>query len=105
MPNPRAMDRRYGLDDPQDSGFAWRRYRRILAAMNIVALAVGVGAAWLLWQMRGPLPPLFLLLVALGLYATVMMAAALMGLIFLSSGTGHDEQIIDFTEGEHPRDD
>jgi hypothetical protein len=34
-----------------------------------------------------------------------LLAAALMGLMFLSSGTGHDDHVMDMSEGEHPRDD
>jgi len=30
-----------------------------------------------------------------GFGGTIMLAAALMGLVFLSSGTGHDEQVQD----------
>jgi hypothetical protein len=30
-----------------------------------------------------------------GVWATIMMAALLMGLMFLSSGTGHDHQVED----------
>jgi hypothetical protein len=37
----------------------------------------------------------FVIATALGIGATMMLMAALMGLVFLSSGTGHDESIAD----------
>ncbi|MFN3459062.1 MAG: hypothetical protein ACK4Z8_15910 [Novosphingobium sp.] len=40
---------------------------------------------------------------ALGVWLTIMLMAALMGLVFLSSGTGHDESIEDRLEDERNR--
>lgn len=36
---------------------------------------------------------------ALGVFFTFMLGTALMGLLFLSSGTGHDEQVEDRMKG------
>lgn len=44
----------------------------------------------------------FYIATALGVGFTMMLAAALMGLVFLSSGTGHDEAIEDPFEDDHP---
>ena len=43
------------------------------------------------------------LLAAGGVFFSVLLGAALMGLVFLSSGTGHDEQIQDFSEDDDDR--
>lgn len=99
------MDQRRGLDDPADAGFAWARYRRILAYMNLVALAVAGGTVVLLWHDEDSFPWIFAGLTFGGIYLTILLAAALMGLMFLSNGTGHDDHVIDLSEGEHPRDD
>ena len=40
---------------------------------------------------------------ALGIWLTIMLMAALMGLVFLSSGTGHDESIEDRLGDERTR--
>ena len=40
---------------------------------------------------------------AAGVGLSVMLGAALMGLVFLSSGTGHDESVTDLTEDERER--
>ncbi|MGK6321111.1 hypothetical protein [Sphingomonas sp. DT-204] len=82
-----------GLDDPDYAAFAWARYRRLLGWMALVAaMAAGVAVAVLSWWI-GPLPIHVAIATALGVGFTILMAAALMGLVFLSSGTGHDEEV------------
>ena len=49
------------------------------------------------------LGPLTGLITGLGIGAAMMLMAALMGLVFLSSGTGHDEAIVDPLEDERDR--
>lgn len=84
-----------GLDDPHHAKFAWARFRKILWAIATVSLLVSLGVAGWIWWIRGPLPWLFLGMIAGGVWTTIMMAAFLMGLMFLSSGTGHDGSIED----------
>jgi hypothetical protein len=84
-----------GLDDPHSARFAWARFRRILWVMAAVSLLVALAVAGLLWALRGPLPWIFVGMAIGGVWATMMMAALLMGLMFLSSGTGHDHQVDD----------
>jgi hypothetical protein len=81
------------LDHPPYAAFAWARYRRLLKWMAVVALACATGADAVLWWWVGPLPTHVLIATALGVGCTVLLAAALMGLMFLSSGTGHDEAV------------
>ncbi len=93
------------LDDADYARFAWGRFRRILWWMLLPTLASIAGVIGWLWERNGPLPIVFMILVAFGVGATIMLAALLMGLMFLSSGTGHDEQIADPLKGEYPLDD
>lgn len=82
-----------GLDDPDYAAFAWARYRRMLAWMLVpTAIAVGL-AIWALEVGYGPLSIVAILAAIGGFGGSIMMMAALMGLIFLSSGTGHDEDV------------
>lgn len=87
------MVKRSGLDDPDYAAFAWRRYRRILGWMGIVAIVFVTGAIVVLQQVYGPLGWVAILAVIGGAGGSIMLAAALMGLVFLSSGSGHDESI------------
>ena len=84
-----------GLDDPHHAAHAWTRFRRMLVAMAAAAMALALLVVAFLWWRDGPLPLIFVGLTIAGVWATVMMAALLMGLMFLSSGTGHDDQIED----------
>jgi hypothetical protein len=84
-----------GLDDPHQAQFAWSRFRSILWAMAAFSLAAGLAVAALIWWTNGPVPWIFVVMIVAGVWATIMMAALLMGLMFLSSGTGHDHQVDD----------
>lgn len=84
-----------GLDDPRNAVHAWARFRRILVAMGAAAMACALLVVAFLWWWDGPLPLVFVGLTIAGVWATIMMAALLMGLMFLSSGTGHDDQVED----------
>lgn len=89
------MTKSSGLDDHHHAQFAWARFRVILWSMGAAGLIVALAAVALLWWMSGPLPWLFVGLTIGGIWTTVMMAALLMGLMFLSSGTGHDDAVED----------
>lgn len=91
------------LSDPETAAYAWRRYRRLMAWMALASLAATAAGLGLLWWMQGPLPWLFLLFTAGGIFFSVLLAAALMGLVFLSAGTGHDDSIQDFSEDDDDR--
>jgi hypothetical protein len=99
MDEPYARDER-GLDDPEYAAFAWSRFRRILGWMALVSLlAAGIAELALYWSM-GELQIVTAIATFFGIFLTMMLAAALMGLMFLSSGTGHDERVEDPLKGE-----
>ncbi|MET0251922.1 MAG: hypothetical protein ABW203_07060 [Novosphingobium sp.] len=87
------------LDDPGRAAFAWQRYRRLMRFMAVVTLTVIVGVLVLLHWLNGPMPIHFYIATALGIGFSMLLMAALMGLVFLSSGSGHDDSI------ENPLDD
>jgi small-conductance mechanosensitive channel len=91
------------LDDPDYARFAWGRYKRLLAWMTLASIcAVLIGLA-VLEYVVGTMPLLGTLFAAGGIFFTVLLAAALMGLVFLSSGSGHDFKIEDPTRPEEER--
>lgn len=89
------------LSDPDYARFAWGRYKRLMVWMVLAATVATVGSLGALWWWQGPLPWIFVALAAGGVFFSVMLGAALMGLVFLSSGTGHDDTIQDFSADEH----
>ncbi len=89
-----------GLSDPDYAAFAWARYRRLMRWMTLAAaVAVALALVYLKWSV-GSLPWQMVLATVAGVGFSVMLGAALMGLVFLSAGTGHDEQIIDLSEDD-----
>lgn len=83
------------LDDPQNAAHAWARYKRILRAMGWVTGVVVLATLALLYWQNGFVSINFFIATALGVGGMMLLTAALMGLVFLSSGTGHDEAVVD----------
>lgn len=97
------MANRSELDDPAVSGFAWARYKRLMRWMALAALASTAAAIAILY-IRNPGASIHLFIAAAGgVFVSVMLGAALMGLVFLSAGTGHDAAIEDRLEDERNR--
>jgi hypothetical protein len=93
-----------GLDDPAAAAFAWARFRRIFAWMALAIAAIDAAAIIAIDYFYGPLSWLTIIATAIGFGATMLLAAALMGLVFMSDGTGHDQAVEDFAtkkEGRH----
>jgi len=84
------------LEEPVVSPHAWARFRRIFRGWSLFTLAVVTAIlAWLV--VNGDLESVHLYIaMALGVGLTMLLGGALMGLVFLSSGTGHDEAVRDF---------
>ena len=90
------MTRKSPLDDPQSAAFAWARYRRIMRFMFLLTVGLVAIAIALLYKFGAEEVSIhFYIAGALGIGFTMLLTSALMGLVFLSSGTGHDEAIED----------
>ncbi|HEX7875188.1 MAG TPA: hypothetical protein VF489_01235 [Sphingobium sp.] len=99
------MSDKQGLDNPQIAAIAWARFRRIMLWMALGgAVCVGI-ALFCLHLWAGPMPIHMILATILGVWLTFMLGTGLMALVFLSSGTGHDQQSIDRMKDEAPIDD
>ena len=83
------------LDDPHRAGFAWSRYKRLMLFMVALTTFVVMIALALLYHWVGFVSIHFYIATGLGIFVAMMLTASLMGLVFLSSGTGHDEAIED----------
>lgn len=81
------------LDDPEHAAHAWGRFRRMLM-WNLVASAVAalLGLLAVRW-LAGPVPWFMALMTVIGIFLTVACASLLMGLVFISAGTGHDSAV------------
>ncbi|HEU0065804.1 MAG TPA: hypothetical protein VFQ57_01050 [Sphingomonas sp.] len=82
-----------GLGDPAYARFAWQRFRDLMAWMTLAAAVCVAAVIVVMARVQGPLHIITMLGIMGGVGGSVMMAAALMGLAFMSSGTGHDEDV------------
>jgi hypothetical protein len=92
------MTRRSPLDDPARAALAWARFLRVMRWMMTVTVGLVVGSIILLYRSNGMVSIHFYIATALGVGFTMLLASALMGLAFLSSGTGHDESLADSSD-------
>ena len=63
--------------------------------MMLVTVTMVIGALVLLYRKNGFVSIHFYIATALGISFAMLLMSALMGLVFLSNGTGHDEAIVD----------
>lgn len=90
------MVRKSPLDDPANAAHAWARFRRIMKWMALATLVVVAVSLLFLHRFSDASVSIhYYIAAALGIGFTMLMASALMGLVFLSSGTGHDDAIED----------
>jgi len=94
------MARKSPLDDPQKAAYAWARYRRLMRFMLMLTIGVVVLALALLYKQGSAASIHFYIATALGIGFTMLLTGGLMGLVFLSSGTGHDESVTDLMDDE-----
>lgn len=89
------------LDDPDKAAFAWARYRKLMRWMVAFTLSIIVAAMVFLYRSNGFVSIHFYIATALGIGFAMMLMSALMGLVFLSAGTGHDDAIMDPLDDEN----
>jgi hypothetical protein len=95
-----AMIPRSPLDDPDTAAHAWSRYKRLMRFMMVITLLM-VGASFAaLYRENGLVSAHLYVATALMVGFAMLLTSALMGLVFLSSGTGHDEAIADPLEDQ-----
>ena len=88
------------LDDPDTATHAWARYKRLMRFMMVITLLM-VGASFVaLYRENGLSSAHIYVATALMVGFAMLLMSALMGLVFLSSGTGHDEAVSDLSDDE-----
>lgn len=90
-----VMIPRSPLDDPDTAAHAWARYKRLMRFMMVITLIMVGGSFVALYRENGMVSAHFYVATGLMVGFAMLLMSALMGLVFLSSGTGHDEAISD----------
>ncbi len=98
------MTRHSRLDEPEYSGFAWARYWRLMRWMFAFTILVTTAVLGTFYSQYGMISIHFYIATAGGIIVMLLLATSLMGLVFLSSGSGHDESIDDPFADEVDRD-
>lgn len=106
-PRPRAhvdaMPDQSPLDDSRNATHAWARFRWMMKLMAGIALGVIVLAMVFIYSQNGFQSIHLYIATALGVGFVMLLTGALMGLVFLSNGTGHDASVKD-TQARRPDD-
>lgn len=72
---------------------SWARFKQLMGFMGLLTLAVVGVALWLFYREFGLVSIHFYIATGLGVFFAMMLTAALMGLVFLSNASGHDETL------------
>jgi hypothetical protein len=81
------------LDDPHTAAHAWARYKRLMRFMMAITFLMVAAACIAIYRDNAVTSAHFYVATALGIGFSMLLMSALMGLVFLSSGTGHDEAV------------
>jgi hypothetical protein len=86
-------------EDFERAALAWARYRRMMKWMALVAVVAILLALIYLKSFGDPVPIHMMIATIAGVGLTILVGTGLMGLVFLSSRSGHDDEA-----GGGPRD-
>ncbi len=89
------------LEDPEKAAFAWARYRRLMRFMFLLTVGTVIIAIAILYKYNGMVSVHFYIATALGIGLAMLLTSALMGLVFLSNGTGHDATVTDLSDDKN----
>jgi RsiW-degrading membrane proteinase PrsW (M82 family) len=78
--------------DYERAATAWARYKRTMRWMALVAIVCVLLSLIYLKSFGDPVPIHMVIATVAGVGLTVLVGTGLMGLIFLSNRTGHDEE-------------
>ena len=83
-PSPRQADY-------ERAALAWDRYKKMMRWMVLAAAVTAGLALFYLWMDGSPMPLHLVVATIAGVGLTVLVGTGLMGLVFLSNRSGHDE--------------
>jgi len=78
-------------DRIQRTSLAWARYKRLMSWMVIAAIVAVLLALIYLKSAGGPVPIHMIVATIAGVGFSVLLGTALMGLVYFSNNSGHDD--------------
>lgn len=91
MPQPDPVPPRRDPRDLERAHRAWVRYKKTMRWMTLVAVAAALLAVLYLKLTGSPMKIHLVIATLAGVFLSVLLGTALMGLVFLSNAGGHDE--------------
>jgi hypothetical protein len=91
MPQPDPVPSRRDPRDLERAQRAWTRYKKTMRWMALVAVAAALLAILYLKLAGSPMKIHLVVATLAGVFLSVLLGTALMGLVFLSSSGGHDD--------------
>ena len=91
MPRPDPVPPKSAPDYARAAA-AWARYKQIMKWMALVALVAVLLSLIYLKSFGDPVPVHMMIATAAGVGLSILVGTGLMGLVFLSSRSGHDEE-------------
>ena len=79
-------------EDFERAALAWARYKRMMKWMALVALVAILLSLIYLKSFGDPVPIQMMIATIAGVGLTILVGTGLMGLVFLSNRSGHDEE-------------
>ena len=79
----------------QRTAEAWARYKKLMSWMVVAAVVAVLLALIYLKSSGGPVPIHMVIATIAGVGFSVLLGTALMGLVFLSNNSGHDDDVAD----------
>src|SRR5215212_4203688 len=92
MPRHDPVPRRRSKMEVERAALAWGQYWRTMRWMVLVAILTVALSLFYLWRSGAPLPLHLVIATIGGVGLTVLVGTGLMGLVFLSNRSGHDEE-------------
>ena len=92
MPQPDPLPRRRTRrPDYERAATAWARYKRMMKWMALIAIVTALLAVVYLKSFGDPVPIHMVIATLAGVGLSVLVGTGLMGLVFLSNRSGHDD--------------
>jgi len=91
MPRPDPVPPRRDPRDLERAHRAWVRYRKMMRWMTLVSVAAAILAVLWLKATGSPMKIHLVVATLAGVFLSVLLGTGLMGLVFVSNASGHDE--------------
>ena len=92
MPRHDPVPRRRSKAELERAAQAWAEYRRTMKWMVLVAVVTAALSLLYLYESGSPMPIHLVIATIAGVGLTVLVGTGLMGLVFLSHRSGHDDE-------------